>query len=208
MRLDLSILADRRIEYVGACGVIQSPQTLGVEVTEDQKCFHVFEETEFGPVWLRLLTNTQSRPEGIHFHLDFARESYFDDGTPSRDNSGGNDFYDHLEHFRDQRIDFVSRPRFVLPRPELRKDSVINLLLSISVGPDESGARLSGSKYSLNSGSVSEMTWHLRKRDSQEFIVANLKAYESVELDEMVLPTILGPSSQVFRTLILEEGVA
>src|SRR5690349_7528025 len=99
MRLDLAILVDRRIEFVGACGVVKSPQTVGVSVTEDQTCFHAFEETEFGPVWLRLFTNKQSQSEGIHFHLDVARESYFSEGAPPRDNSGGEQLYAHLEHF-------------------------------------------------------------------------------------------------------------
>ena len=187
MRIHLSIFDEPCLDALSVCGKITPEEagTLRELVGEDSTPLQDCEDSGGGPIWLQLISNWQKDPDGIHFHIDAARESSFGGKLPKRRDSVER-IYDRFRIFAGKKMDFYVKARFVVERSELKKDSVINLLLGISVGPVDAEASLSGSTYKMKSGPVTGVRWNLGKRDGKEAVFAEVRSTDASLIGERI----------------------
>ncbi|MEX2139407.1 MAG: hypothetical protein WD894_09105 [Pirellulales bacterium] len=208
MRLDLSLFSDRYLESFTLCSLAKPADAKHLSfVSEDQTAFLSRQDGPSEPIWFRLFSNLQKDPDGVHFHINAAKASFFPDGPPPDSELNPAEFEEYLERFRGTNVNATVRTRFEVPRPNLRKESVINVLMTVTVGPPNVEAGLTGSRYELREGPVKEVRWALSEVDGHESIEVSIHSRQRVAVDEGVMTTLFGPIQTAFRSLILEEGV-
>ena len=207
MQINLSVFADRYLESIRACGFICPENADGLDIADSSIRLEARVESAHDPIWLRLVVNRQDDAVGLHFHVDAVRESAFDDELPT-DVVSECELSRHLDVFRNKKIEFFPVCRFAVARAELRRQSVINLLAEVSVGPKDFEAAMIGATYDILSGPVDEVRWNIsRGDDSEEMVFARISSESAVLLSEDLLATMASPAQSVFRAVILEEGV-
>jgi len=206
MKLDLSIFRDRSLERISACGLLHEPPAKLAARMEKYRSFESERKVGRETIWVRVIANTQA-PDGIHFHIDAARASAMEDEPESVQPK---QFDMLMGAFEDFPIQFKNtKYRFVFPRSAVKPKTLVGLLLGTVVGKlgsDQHEATLTGSRYSMASGPVDEVRWHLITRNKVEMIMANVEADLTEVLTKDVLAKLYEPCSAAFRALILEEG--
>jgi hypothetical protein len=208
MRMSLSLFDKEYVEALAICGAIRGDEAESLRplVPKEPKRLQCCQQSAQGPVWMRLIVNWSAKMKGVHFHIDTATEASFDDEPPT--DGGDEDEINRLFDVTSGRaIDFYANTRFVVPRKALKKNSVVNLLLGVSVGP-HGEVSLDGVEYKIASGPVDRLQWRLFERDEAAFVKATAIADSSGIVGSDLLGTVYEPMASVFRALIMEEGVA
>jgi hypothetical protein len=203
---DVSLFSDPYLESITACGILREPDDdLKAKVGNQQLCVHAKYATNAGTdVWLRFICNWQDSPPGIHVHIDASRKPY---QNQPRDESSNGQFIEALSTFANHDVAFNLYSRFSVERSKLKKESVINLLLNVSVGPPNSEARLTGAKFSLAAGAVDELRWEARKKNEEDVVRAYADSNSTTKVTSDLFAAVFPPLKTAFYTLILEEGV-
>ena len=209
MRISLSPFDNEYLEALAICGTIRGGdlETLISLLPEKPNPLVTVRHSSRGPVCFRLIVNKATKVKGgVHFHVDTATDGSFDGDKPMT--SGSEDQIDRLfEAAAGHPIDFCSQSRFVAPRHLLRKHSVVNLLLGVSVGQSGGEASLDGAEYKIKSGPIDRLQWRLLERDGVEFVKSRATSESSGVIDSDILANVYEPMWGMFRALILEDGV-
>lgn len=206
MQVSLEFFDSDHIEAVTICGrIADEKKELREFVPDKASPIQICKQSARGPVWLRLIVNGQSNPDGIHFHIDTATEASFDTPPESPGNEEEVDRLWSIVAGRD--VKYYAKGRFIVPRVVLKKNSVANLLLGISVGSASDEACLSGSTYKLKSGQVRELQWTLCERAGEEHLAVKVTSDFLAAIEDNILVGAYGPMAAVFKALVLEEGV-
>lgn len=208
MPIDVNTFSDSRLEFVTACGCVHSPEADAMQhvVPHEPRVF-VGHYDHNGRLWVHLIINRQANPPGIHFHLDFARDNYFRGKLPKEaevDNAGLDQAF---AEFSGRQARFNVTCGFAVPRQSLRKESVINLLLSVSVGPKDADAQLTSSAYRFSAGPLLDLKWSLVERNHEEVVTAKIRSTGQAAIGDGFLNELILVPQEAFRNLVLEEGV-
>lgn len=206
MQVSLDFFDNDYIEAVTLCGRIAGEDNeLREFVPEKASPIEICKQSVRGPVCFRLLVNRQSKPDGTHFHIDTAMEASFD--TPLARCSKEEEFDRLWSIVAGRDVNYFAKGRFIVPRAVLKKNSVVNLLLGISVSASSDEACLNGSSYKLKTGPVRELQWRLCERDGEEHLAVKVTSDVLGPIEDDILVDAYEPMAAVFKALVLEEGL-
>lgn len=106
------------------------------------------------PIFVRCIVNQQSNPEGLHVHVDMARESTFK--VPPKPKADLREISEELERACSGNALFVrGRATFKVRSNDLPPDGIVSLV------PESSNVRLTGATFQMTKGPLTEVSWTL-----------------------------------------------
>lgn len=157
-----------------------------------------------GGYTLRLVVNRQTNPDGLHVHLDAARNADRFEVSPEI-NATVEHIADRIDQLSNNEIGILGQVDFEFPKTELPPQSAISLLLGIRVGPKGSDVRLSGSSYRAAEGPIQCIEWTLKDRDRLESIEVKVLSRFTFQMRDQVYSQLVAQSTNAFERFILEK---
>lgn len=181
-----------------ACGFIANAENAPEEDIElEAKVLDRFDE----PVWVRLCLNKNEKLNRFHFHVDTARESWFE-GTPPQSNAQISEIDRVFEQYQGHSIQSSGAARFEVPIGALAEDNAITLLLGISITKGEESVTLSSARFTVRGGSpVESIDW---EKDG-ESIKAIVKSENELTIGQSYLTELLSPLNTAFRAFVIGD---
>jgi hypothetical protein len=206
MKIRFPVSGGKYLESVTACGRVSAKEfSKGKKPSTDRVSVQCL-TTGKAPKWFRMAVSPASNEKDAHFHIDASKVSRFGKSDPVKGDSPR--VLDELwDQFLNKKIKVITTAKYALPLKKLKPDSVIGVLLGVSVGVENLTGTLTGAHYEVYAEPIVSVTWTLVDGEGGEggVIVAEIESFSETTIVDGYLDSLMNPIRDAFNTLILEQ---
>lgn len=209
MDLQIPNLANARCELLSCCGWFDSKDKKlvdwirGVIHASDGEAFNYkLDSYTYAMLDLDIPKGSEEaeETEGVHFHINLATSSYFDNKPPKLDDKAPS-FYEAVEKFCGVEMQVTARAYFNLRIGEAPPLIKLTERIKSNVGDFE--ASLSSGEFRVKGGTVKSLFWKFSE-DGKDVRIQLVGKYNVVVKDDY-LETLFSNLDRVFKSLFPED---